>query len=108
MRAENTLSEDEEREAVCFHYLLSAEHCEKMKLLMRAKYIECSCLVNELTLYTGVGSVFVNQRRKKSQPELKIVRGKLLTSLMTHTHTHSRGNSHEEVIIIVIHTSRAG
>lgn len=53
-----------EREAARFHYLLGAERCEKMKLLMRAKYIECSCLVNELTLYTGVGMVFVNQRRK--------------------------------------------
>lgn len=33
------------------HYLGDAEHCEKMGMLMRAKYTENSCIVNELTPY---------------------------------------------------------
>lgn len=60
--------------------MLDAERCEEMELLMRAKYTENSCIVNELTSRADLEMMLVNQRgEKRRNKQLKIVAEKLGT-----------------------------
>ena len=69
--------------------LVDAERCEEMELLMRAKYTENSCIVNELTSHTDLEMMFVNQRRKNGEEQTAKNSNweswAQFTPLMTHT-----------------------